>query len=90
MSEKTLGQVASEAWSAWRRSAGVSNMFDFLAAAVIAEHERRTNYRELLMKAAKELAALGKDGLIIDEDLAGDLQIFAARIRAALEGKCLK
>jgi len=43
------------------------------------------DYRALLVEAAEELAALGKDGLIIDEDLAGDLQTFAARIRAALE-----
>lgn len=45
------------------------------------------DYRALLVEAADELWALGKEGLTIDEELAGDLRTFAARIRAALEGR---
>jgi len=45
------------------------------------------DYRALLVEAANEIHALAKEGLTIDAELKHDLLTFAARIRAALEGK---
>jgi len=45
------------------------------------------DYRALLVEAANEISALAKEGLTIDAELKHDLRTFAARIRAALEGK---